>query len=252
MSHRIDPARLKSIGVLYEDDELLVVNKPAGMAVHGGAGETGRTVLELLEEAYAPKRQLFLAHRLDRATSGVLLVAKSKDVTRAMAASWDAAEKTYLVVVRGEYRGPATIDRPLKDEDGILRPATTHVVVAAALGALAPATTLLAVKLGTGRMHQIRRHLVDVGHPVMLDDKHGDFAANKAWVRAIKDTGARAPHKADLMLHAARLTCPHPRTRAMLDWTAPPPLVWGHALRAAGASAELLAAWGLGDARAPA
>lgn len=233
---RADPAKLRSIAILDEDDELLVVNKPAGMAVHGGAGETGRTVIELLESAYTPRQPLFMVHRLDRPTSGVLLVAKTREAAKELGKSWGEASKTYLAVVRGAYQGPARISRPIPDEDGIARPATTTVEVRASSTALEPAVTLLSARIETGRTHQIRRHLADVGHPVMLDDKYGDFASNKAWVRAIKDTGARAPHKSDLMLHAAELVCPHPRTGEPRTWRAPVPPGWREALGAAGIS----------------
>lgn len=232
---RIDPSKLRSIAILDEDDELLVVAKPAGMAVHGGAGETGRTVIELLESAYTPRLPLFLVHRLDRPTSGVLLVAKTREAAKALGQAWGEAAKTYAVVVRGLYAGPAKIDRPIPDEDGIKRPATTLIEVRARLTALEPATTLLAARIETGRTHQIRRHLTDAGSPVMLDDKYGDFAANKAWVRAIKDTGARAPHKSDLMLHAAELSCRHPRTRELRQWSAALPEAWTAVLQAGGA-----------------
>lgn len=233
---RADPAKLRSIAIIDEDDDVLVVAKPAGIAVHGGAGETGRTVVELLEAAYTPPRPVFLVHRLDKQTSGVLLLAKSKEIARKLGDAWGAATKTYAVVVRGDYQGPARISQPIPDEDGVLRPATTRVEVRERLAALEPVTTLLSAIIETGRTHQIRRHLAKVGHPVMLDDKYGEFASNKAWVRAIKDAGVRAPHKSDLMLHAVELTCPHPRTSQPATWRAPLPAIWGEVLRAAGAT----------------
>ena len=235
MTLRIDRSRLRSIAVLDEDDELLVVAKPAGMAVHGGAGETGRTVLELLEEAYVPRMALHLVHRLDKDTSGVMVVAKTRETAKKLGQIWDTAEKTYVAVVKGAYRGPMRIDRPLPDDDGISRPAATRIEVLAVMEAIQPATSLIRASIETGRTHQIRRHLADVSSPVMLDDKHGDFAANKAWVRAIKEAGVRAPHKADLMLHAWRLALGDRK------WTSAMPAIWGPVLKLAGASDEALA-----------
>lgn len=221
---RIDAAKLHRIGVLHEDDELLAVAKPAGMAVHTGAGETGANVIDLVRAAYPAPLDVQLVHRLDRGTSGVLLLAKSKEALRKATQAWPQGRKRYLTIARGSYGGPERIDRALKDEDGVLRKAVTLVQVRQALPALDPPCTLLEVELLSGRTHQIRRHLADLGHPLMLDDKYGDFAANKALVRALKAAGVRAPRKGELLLHASGLELP--LGDRVLSLTAALPEVW--------------------------
>ncbi len=150
---RADPAQLKSLQILFEDDLLLAVSKPPGMSVHGGAGG-GRTALELLEAAYPARRKLFLVHRIDKATSGVLLVAKSSEMAKRASAVWDRYTKRYLAVALGRVEGERTIDRPLADDDGKPQSARTVIRALAALGRLEPKGTLLAATIETGRMHQ--------------------------------------------------------------------------------------------------
>jgi 23S rRNA pseudouridine955/2504/2580 synthase len=234
---RADPSRLKSISILFEDDFVLVVSKPAGMAVHAGAGE-GRTVIELLGQAYAEERKLYLVHRLDRGTSGVLLVAKSSDVARKTSAVWDRFEKTYLAVALGRVR-EQTIDRPIPDDDGKPQRARTAIHPRANLQAIDPETTLLDATIETGRTHQIRRHLQLVGHPILMDDKHGDFAANKRWSRAVRDAGGPRPKHS--MLHAHILKGPHPLTREPMAIRAETPPFWREILSVSGARVDALA-----------
>jgi 23S rRNA pseudouridine955/2504/2580 synthase len=213
---------LRRLEVLFEDDELLAVAKPQGMSVHGGAGEKGPTAIDLVREVH-PGAQL--AHRLDRGTSGVLLVAKDKAALRAITDRWDQAEKRYLAIALGDYRGPELITRPIKDEDGVLRPASTRVKNRARLS-IDPPASLLEIAIESGRTHQIRRHLTDAGHPVLFDDRHGDFAANKAVLAKLRSMDLRPPKKGDLLLHAWKLEIVHPRTRERLEIVAPLPQVW--------------------------
>lgn len=235
---RADPSRLLSIKIVFEDDELLVVNKPSGMAVHpGGEGEAPRrSLIELLAQAYGSDRpELHLAHRLDRGTSGLVIVAKSKQALAKLTRRWGEVDKRYLAVVVGSYAGPPRIDRPLPDDDGIAREATTHLSVLSVLSQVEPTTTLVEARIETGRTHQIRKHLQAVGFPVLLDDRYGDFGANKAWSRAIKAQNGRPPQKGSLFLHAWRLAIPDgPR------FGAPPPDTWTHSLELAGLERDLL------------
>ena len=234
---RAAPQKLKSISILFEDDFVLVVAKPPGMAVHGGAGE-GKNVIELLEEAYPKKRKLHLVHRIDRGTSGVLLVAKSPELARTASVLWERFTKTYLALALGKL-GDRTIDRPLLDDDGKSRSARTDLRALARLSAIDPETTLVSATIETGRTHQIRRHLSLVGHPILMDDKHGDFAANKRWSRAVRDAGG--PRPKHLMLHAQKLTGPHPMTGEPMAIRAETPPFWQEILSVAGARVDVLA-----------
>jgi 23S rRNA-/tRNA-specific pseudouridylate synthase len=167
------------------------------------------------------------------------LIAKDADVARALSASWDRFEKRYLAVALGSIPERRRFEAPLSEKDGRLLAARTEVEPLAALTTVAPAATLLEVRLETGRMHQIRRHLAGARHPVLLDDKYGDFAANKAWARAVRDAGGPKPKH--LMLHAWRVRLWHPGTGAPLELRAPPPPFWREALVAAGAGVDALA-----------
>ncbi len=233
---RADQAKLKSIAILFEDEFLLAVAKPPGMAVHGGAGE-GRTVIDLLEEAYPKKRKLHLVHRIDRGTSGVLLVAKSPEVAKTVSVLWDRVSKSYLAIALGTVRDQ-TIDRPLIDDEGKQEKARTRIRAIASLDAIEPKTTLLEAGIETGRTHQIRRHLAMVGHAVLMDDKHGDFSANKRWSKAVKDAGG--PRPKHLMLHAHRLTGSHPMTGDSMAIRAETPPFWREILATLGGRVDAL------------
>jgi 23S rRNA pseudouridine1911/1915/1917 synthase len=210
-----------SVQVLYEDDHLLVVDKPAGLSVHPGAGERTRTLAgQLLSLAAAggsdPDRP-GIVHRLDRDTSGVLLVARSE---RAHGALQDAirrrdVERRYLALVRGRPRSrsgriDAPIGRDRRDptrrslDTGEPRDAVTHFEMLETM----PEHALLEVRLETGRTHQIRVHLAAIGLPVSGDAQYG--------VRG--DLGLERQ-----FLHAHRLRFEHPVTRAEVDVTSPLP-----------------------------
>lgn len=240
---RIQPDHLRQVQVLFEDDHLLAVGKPAGIAVHGGAAEKKKTVLEVLAEAYeGKKKDLVLAHRLDRGTSGVLLLAKSTELAQGLRKGWHHAEKVYWAVALGRLTETLRIDAPLEDKEGRVLDAVTHARPLAALGAVEPTTTLVECTLETGRTHQIRRHLALRGHPVLMDDKHGRFSANKQWDKAVRAAGG--PRPKHLMLHARRLSFEHPVTGARLTLEAPLPEAWDRILRAAGADLDALDAEG--------
>ncbi len=217
---RISTERLRRVGVLFEDDHVLVVDKPAGLAVHGGADTKGRDLLDVLLGAYDAPPALHLAHRLDRGTSGVLLLAKSADVAATVQGLWPAAKKRYLALARGTIRQPVRAEAPLATKDGRPQAARSDVVPVRVVGA----HTLVHVDITTGRYHQIRRHLAGLGHPILMDDKYGDFETNKAWARTIRSTGA--PRPKHLALHATRLAIPHPDHGAVVTFESPMPEAW--------------------------
>jgi 23S rRNA pseudouridine955/2504/2580 synthase len=218
--------------VLFEDDHLLAVNKPAGLAAHPGTGITGATLVEearayLKVPADLPSTEFkpSPAHRLDRETSGIVLVAKTR---RAMArlteifTEGDGVKKTYLALAKGKMpRSEGTIDVPLSEHEQTSRSkavrgvnfqeALTHYRVVSSMRE----ATLLQVRIETGRTHQIRRHLQAVGHPVAGDPRYGDFPFNRL---------ARTRWELRRMfLHAWKLTLPHPITGAPLRLEAPAP-----------------------------
>jgi 23S rRNA pseudouridine1911/1915/1917 synthase len=216
--------------VVYEDGDLLVVEKPAGVVVHPARGHRQSTLSQALAARGAAGGDPWRAgivHRLDKDTSGLLVVAKNAESHRRLKAALAAREITreYLVLVDG--RPPArsgTIDAPLGRDRRVRthistdtddpREARTHFELEAAL----PTTTLLRARLETGRTHQIRAHFLAIGHPVCGDPEYG---------RA----GAFGLERQ--FLHAARLTFAHPVTGAPIDARAPLPADLAAALRIA-------------------
>jgi 23S rRNA pseudouridine1911/1915/1917 synthase len=213
-----DPAPAR-FAVAYEDDDLLVVDKPAGVVVHPARGHSTGTLVQALAGVAAggEEGRPGIVHRLDRDTSGLLVVARSPEAHRRLKAAIQAREVTreYLALVEG--RPPArtgTIDAPLgrdrrvrtrmSTETDDPREAVTHFAVEEA-----PArTTLLRVRLETGRTHQIRAHLQAIGHPVAGDPEYG------------------TPGRLGLerqFLHAARLAFAHPFSGAPVEVVSPLP-----------------------------
>ncbi len=210
--------------MLYEDDHLLVVSKPVGLPVHGGA-KTDRTLLDVLASAYSAPPDLGLIHRLDRATSGAIAVAKSRDVISAITDRWEEATKIYLAICYGTPTDPSVIDVPLMDKERGRRPARTTLRPLALLDRLELKASLVAIEIDTGRMHQIRRHLASIGFPVLFDDRHGDYRANRAFRQSVRDAGAKASRRGQL-LHATLLSLPHPIEKRTISVTAPIPSTW--------------------------
>lgn len=179
--------------ILQEDDHFLAIDKPAGVAVHGGSG-VSFGVIEQLRRARPHAPLLELVHRLDRETSGILLVAKKRSALKHLQDQFRerVTGKTYLALVRGQW--PASIkviDVPLCKfllPNGERRVKTTTASDPNAMRSISlvkvaqrlPDSTLLEVTIKTGRTHQIRVHLSGQGHPILGDDKYGDFALNKA------------------------------------------------------------------------
>ncbi len=230
------PAR--EFAVLFEDEHLLAIDKPSGVAVHGGSG-VSFGVIEQLRMARPAERFLELVHRLDRDTSGILLIAKKRSALRQLQDQFREREtgKTYLALVAGRWpANKKVLDKPLHkyllpdgerrvkvvardDPDGLS--SITLVKVAQRLGARAGAgagMSLLEVTLKTGRTHQIRVHLASEGHPIAGDDKYGDFELNKALLR-----GGPMPALKRMFLHAWRLQFNHPASGERIALLAPLP-----------------------------
>jgi 23S rRNA pseudouridine955/2504/2580 synthase len=251
------PAR--AFPLLLEDDWLLALNKPSGVAVHGGSG-VDHGVIEQLRAARPQAALLELVHRLDRETSGVLLVAKRRSALRALQQQFREREtaKIYLALVLGDW--PArlkVLDQPLQkmlvpvaggEAERRVRVAARGaddaqraVTLVRVLQRLSPkpglvrpldALTLLQVRIQTGRTHQIRVHLASAGHPIAGDDKYGDFAANKALAQGALGTPLRR-----MFLHAWQLRCQHPHSGEALSLQAEPDAALLAVLQACGGHA---------------
>jgi 23S rRNA pseudouridine955/2504/2580 synthase len=193
--------------VTFEDRDLIVVNKPAGVAVHGGSG-VSFGVIEALRAVHPQLKELELVHRLDRETSGCLLVAKRRAVLRDLHTQLRGRqmEKRYLALVAGRWPfGSKTIDLPLKTnlKQGGERVVRVHdegqeaVTTFTPLEQFGKVATLLDIALGTGRTHQIRVHAAHAGYPVAGDEKYGDRE---------KDAKLREYGLSRMFLHAASLT----------------------------------------------
>jgi len=222
-----DTAPPREFPILYEDEHLIAIDKPAGVAVHGGSG-LSFGLIEQLRRARPQARFLELVHRLDRETSGVLLVAKKRSALKALQEQFREREtgKTYLALVLGQW--PArkrVIDVPLHKyliEGGERRvkvvarddPQGLRAITLVKPRAQGADTTLLEVTIKTGRTHQIRVHLAQAGHPIAGDDKYGDFERNRQLAKA----GLKR-----MFLHAWRLTFAHPLTAETLTLESPLP-----------------------------
>lgn len=228
----VAPARPKSLpkdaarlapGILYKDDCLLVLNKPSGMAVHGGSG-ISRGVIEQLRLEFPEHRFMELAHRLDRETSGVLVVALKRRALTGLQDSFreHRVDKRYLVLATGRWRDEtrnvrlslrkfvtAEGERRVSvDQGGQTAHTIFHQVKTW------PGFALLEAELKTGRTHQIRVHLAHLKHPIAGDDKYGNFGLNKELAsRGLKR----------MFLHAASLSFNHPVTNEPLRFEAPLP-----------------------------
>jgi 23S rRNA pseudouridine955/2504/2580 synthase len=225
------PAPAREFPVLMEDEALMAIDKPAGVAVHGGSG-VSFGVIEQLRRARPASTNLELVHRLDRETSGVLLVAKKRSALKNLQDQFRDREtgKTYLALVLGLWpSNKKVIDSPLmkytipngvgegerrvkvvgKDDPNGMR-SITLVRVARTVGPY----TLLEVTIKTGRTHQIRVHLASQGHPIAGDDKYGDFEHNKL----LQKMGLKR-----MFLHAWQLKFQHPQSHRPVSLQAPLP-----------------------------
>jgi len=231
----VAPAR--EFPIVFEDEWLIAIDKPAGVAVHGGSGVSSG-VIEQLRRARPAAKFLELVHRLDKETSGLLLIAKKRTALVALqdqlrqrggdkamlktyaalvVGAWPARRKVIDVALHkflsadGERRVKAVAD---DHDDG--RRSITLVRIAQQFAAF----TLLDVTIKTGRTHQIRVHLTHEGHAIVGDAKYGDFALNKALARGEVVPGVRFDR---MFLHARRLRFTHPASAEPMELAAPLP-----------------------------
>jgi 23S rRNA pseudouridine955/2504/2580 synthase len=223
--------------ILFEDEHLLVLDKPSGVAAHGGSG-VAHGVIERVRAARPAQPFLELAHRLDRETSGVLLLAKTRRCLVALHAQMRAGEveKRYYVVVAGDWVNErqhvrfALAKRSLDGGDRRVfvdeaQGAAAHTIfhLRARLGEF----SLLEAELKTGRTHQIRVHLAHSGFRILGDDKYGDFELNRRAAR-----GEFGPRLGRMFLHAFRVRLAHPVSGVPLQFDAPLPAECAQWLRA--------------------
>jgi 23S rRNA pseudouridine955/2504/2580 synthase len=181
-------ARARSeLEIIYEDRDLVVINKPAGSAAHEGKEVLRRhSVLGKLESRYRPEGVTpRLVHRLDKDTSGVLLVAKTETAANQLEECFanEKVDKQYVCLLVGRLQeNQGALDFPLPGRTGKPVHALTRFRVIKRF----PETTLVRVKIATGRMHQIRLHFAKYGYPVVMDDQHGDFAFNKQFRKKVR------------------------------------------------------------------
>ncbi len=220
----------KGLVILYEDTDILVVDKPPGLLTIATDKEKSRTAYFILTDyvrkgCVKSRKRIFIVHRLDRDTSGILVFAKSEQAKFSLQSQWDATKKKYLAVVHGKCE---------KDSETI----TTYLVENKAHGVYStsdttkgklshtaytvlketPDFTLLEIDLLTGRKHQIRVHLADIGHPVVGDQKYGK--GNKTHKR--------------LALHATSITFRHPISGAQLTFETQTPPYFNRLLGSSG------------------
>ncbi len=210
---RADRAMLAE-AVLYEDDALLVINKPAGLATQAGSGIT-RSLDRLMVGVYGPEKAPKLTHRLDKDTSGVIVLAKTREVAATLTRGFAERDvgKLYLALVEGHLNQPnGHIRAPLAKAQhahgsrAVVRADGDHAHTEwRVVSPLGPHTLIEAIP-HTGRMNQIRAHLAHIGHPLVGDSKYGATGLER-----------------NLHLHAYRLTFTHPMTGKQLDFVAPAP-----------------------------
>ncbi len=213
--------------ILYEDESLLVVDKPSGMAVHGGSG-IRFGVIEKLRQARPDARFLELVHRLDRETSGILLIAKKRQALVTLHEQFrnNQIDKRYLACVWGAWSLPTRVvelplykyvtadgERRVRVQEEGKASKTIFRLIQRFAG-----YALLEAQLKTGRTHQIRVHLAEIRTPIIGDEKYGDFSLNREWARPGAQPGLKR-----MFLHAYKLSLRHPVTGVTLKFEAPLP-----------------------------
>lgn len=190
--------------IVYEDEQIIAINKPEGIAVHAGTKQDYGLV-DLASDYFGQK--CYLVHRLDKAVSGIILLTKNRNACKTILEKWHdiACHKSYQAVVFTNQLKPCVIDKPLPDKasmahkDKNCQSAVTHIQPLASVNSL----TWTNITIKTGRYHQIRRHLALVNMPIVGDCRYGHFDKNRAYTKEHKIKG--------LWLHAQSITFFHPK-----------------------------------------
>lgn len=209
------PYQPKGLAILYEDRDIIVVEKPPGLLTIGTERDKSRTAHTILNEYvrkgdHRSRNRVYIVHRLDRETSGILIFARSESAKKYLQEQWQETEKRYITIVHGTLAAKTgTISSYLAENKAF----TVYSTPDPALGKLshteytvvkeAKGFSVLEIRLHTGRKHQIRVHLSEMGHPVVGDNKYG---------RSINVAG-------DMALHAWSLSCTHPVSGKRLNFT---------------------------------
>ncbi len=227
------------VDIIYEDEDIVVINKPPGMVVHPAKGHFTGTVVNLLYHRLmnapgAERKRPGIVHRLDKDTSGVMVIGKSelavRDLARQMATK--EAKRRYLTVVWGRVERPGTVDAPI-GRHPIYRERMAITVINAKSAVtdyrpleVFPYATLLEVSLRTGRTHQIRVHMEYIDHPVVGDPVYSGRDVGKI-TRVLQGVEAPVEEVLSIMerqaLHAYKLTIRHPKTGKIMEFEAPLP-----------------------------
>lgn len=227
--------------ILYQDADLVAVNKPHGMLVHRSpiAADVSEFALQTLKEQLG--HMVYPAHRIDRKTGGVLLFALHKEMDRSLQMMFaeNRMQKQYLALLRGLTTPEGCIDYPLKKENGVVQQALTnyrtlaHAEIPLPLGKHPTSRySLVVAQPETGRMHQLRKHFAHISHPIIGDRPHGCNKQNKLWKQTFQhDT---------MLLHAWSLRFTHPVTQKELFIQANPQPEFMRALAIAGLDGDLL------------
>lgn len=215
------------LNIIYEDQDILIINKPAGLTVHPGAGQPDNTLLNALlyyDKSLAEVPRAGIIHRLDKDTSGILVIARNitAQINLAEQLQQRSITRTYWAIVQGHIIAGATIDAPigrhktdrLKQavvQDG--KPAITHYRVLQKF----PHHTLVQVNLETGRTHQIRVHMAYIHHFIIGDPLYGSALRGK-FSATLREYLQAFPRQA---LHAKEITLQHPKTQKIMSWQTP-------------------------------
>jgi tRNA pseudouridine65 synthase len=225
------PATPSSIEVLHHDDAIVVVDKPSGLSVHRGDDQGTSFALNLTRDAIG--QWVYPVHRLDRATSGVLVFALSPEHARVLQGSFDArtVDKTYLALVRGKPPSKGIIDTPMEKREGGPKVEAVTEYQTLFMSDIAR-VSLVEARPRTGRRHQIRRHLRRIDHPVAGDVRYGKGIENGSYR---VDLGLYR-----LALHAKQLSFTHPATGKRVTYESRVPRDLTEPLRRAGVPEDLL------------